>query len=281
MTGLVPLIKISRPRFWFYTFGPYLLGIAGAAASRADFLDWRILLFGLYFVFPANLLIYGVNDIFDYETDRLNAKKQNYESLLPPSKHRWVWTAILVTNVPFLIAAVIFSPHYAVPLGGFLFFSIFYSARPVRAKGIPILDSAFNILYLFPGIFGYLVLSGEWPPLRLLIAGALWTAAMHAYSAVPDIEADKSAGLSTIGTLLGAYPTVILCCALYLSSGWLAADHLGFLAIPLTSVYVIVMLSSLQSIRTGNLFRLYRAFPFINAIAGFLIFWQIALSKFM
>jgi 4-hydroxybenzoate polyprenyltransferase len=112
------------------------------------------------------------------------------------------------------------------------------------------------------------------------MAAALWTAAMHAYSAVPDIEADKAAGLNTIATTLGPYLAVIFCALLYLASATLAADYLGFLTVPLAAVYLIIMLASLQSIRTGGLFRLYRAFPFINAMAGFLIFWQIALSKF-
>ena len=69
------LIKVIRPRFWLYIFGPYLVGLAAGASSRVDFLRFDALLFGLYFLFPANLLIYGINDIFDFETDRRNPKK--------------------------------------------------------------------------------------------------------------------------------------------------------------------------------------------------------------
>jgi lycopene elongase/hydratase (dihydrobisanhydrobacterioruberin-forming) len=280
MSGLLSLLKISRPRFWFYTFGPYLLGVTAAAASRNELIDWRVILFAVYFLFPANLLIYGINDIFDYETDRLNAKKENYETLVDRSQHRGLWIAILLTNIPFVIASLIVSRSAALALAGFLFFSIFYSAKPIRAKGIPFLDSAFNILYLYPGVFGYVLVYGEWPPFRLLVAAGLWTAAMHAYSAVPDIDADKNAGLNTIATVLGPYITVIFCAFLYLGSALFVVEYLGFLTFPLASVYVIIMLASLRSIRTGTLFRLYRAFPIINAVAGFLIFWQIALNKF-
>jgi 4-hydroxybenzoate polyprenyltransferase len=35
----------------------------------------QVLLFGLYFLIPANIRIYGINDIYDYETDKLNPKK--------------------------------------------------------------------------------------------------------------------------------------------------------------------------------------------------------------
>lgn len=37
---------------------------------------WRIAIFALYFVIAANIWIYGINDIYDYETDKLNPKKQ-------------------------------------------------------------------------------------------------------------------------------------------------------------------------------------------------------------
>jgi 4-hydroxybenzoate polyprenyltransferase len=34
------------------------------------------LAFALYFTFPANLFVYGVNDFADYDTDKFNSKKQ-------------------------------------------------------------------------------------------------------------------------------------------------------------------------------------------------------------
>ena len=71
------LLKVSRPRFWLYVFGPYIVGLAAGAATRDDFVRIENLVFGLYFLLPANLLIYGINDIFDFETDRLNPKKPN------------------------------------------------------------------------------------------------------------------------------------------------------------------------------------------------------------
>ncbi|MBP7474125.1 MAG: prenyltransferase, partial [Pyrinomonadaceae bacterium] len=194
------LLKVSRPRFWFYIFGPYLVGLVAAAETRGDLLDWRFALFGLYFLLPANLLIYGVNDIFDYETDKLNEKKNAYETLVVPDRRKSLTIAILTTNIPFIIASIIFASAALPSLVGFLFFSIFYSAPPIRAKTKPFLDSAFNILYVFPGAFTFQMLSGNFPPIGLMIAAGCWTAAMHAYSAIPDIEADKAAGLKTIAT---------------------------------------------------------------------------------
>ena len=281
MLDLRFLLKVSRPRFWFYVFGPYLVGLIAGAASRNELLDWRTGLFALYFLFPANLLIYGVNDIFDYETDKLNNKKVDYETLVDRDRHKTLALWILFLNIPFLIIAVIFASTTVASLAGFLFFSVFYSASPIRAKAIPFLDSAFNILYIFPGTFGYQLLSGKFPPIAVIVAAGLWTAAMHAYSAIPDIEADRAAGLKTIATVLGPFRTLIACTLLYVTAAFIASEHLGSVSISLGAVYVILMLASIRSVKTGTLFKLYRAFPLINIMAGFIIFWRIALDKLL
>ena len=232
-------------------------------------------------MFPANLLIYGVNDIFDHETDKLNKKKLEYEMLVDRDHHKTLALWILFLNIPFLIIAVAFMPAIISSLSGFLFFSVFYSAPPMRAKAIPFLDSAFNILYIFPGAFGYQLLSGTFPPVALMVAAGLWTAAMHAYSAIPDIEADRAAGLRTIATVLGPIRTLFVCTLLYITAALIASQHLGLVSFSLGAAYVILMLASIRSVKTGTLFKLYRAFPLINVSAGFIIFWQIALDKLL
>lgn len=273
------LFKVSRPRFWFYIFGPYIVGLISGAASRNELFDWRTGLFALYFLFPANLLIYGINDIFDYETDKLNNKKVDYETLVDRDHHKTLVLWILYVNFPFLIIAVIFLPATIPSFAGFLFFSVFYSAWPIRAKAIPFLDSAFNILYIFPGAFGYQLLSGNFPPIALMVAAGFWTSAMHAYSAIPDIEADRAAGLKTIAIVLGPFRTLIACALFYLTAAFIASEHLGFVSFSLGAVYLILMLASIRYVKTGTLVKLYRAFPLINVMAGFIIFWQIALDK--
>ncbi len=280
MPDLRFLLKVSRPRFWFYVFGPYIVGLIAGAATRNELLDWRAALFVIYFLFPANLLIYGVNDIFDYETDRLNEKKVEYETLVSRDRHKTLAVWIALINVPFLITAVTLVPAGIASLLGFLMFSIFYSAPPIRAKAVPFLDSAFNILYIFPGAFGYQLLSGNFPPLTLLAAAGLWTAAMHAYSAIPDIEADRRAGLKTIATVCRPFGTLAICSGLYVAAAIFSFEYLGLASVSLGFAYLFLMLASVQSVRTGRLFKLYRAFPAINVASGFIIFWEIALQKF-
>ena len=105
-------------------------------------------------------------------------------------------------NVPFL-ALVPFLPHAWPWLLLFLVTGIGYSVPPLRAKARPVVDAAFNILYVAPGLAAYATVSGEQPPLPVLAAALLWCMAMHAYSAVPDIAADRAADLSTVATHFG------------------------------------------------------------------------------
>ncbi|MGD9628456.1 MAG: prenyltransferase [Pyrinomonadaceae bacterium] len=268
--------NVSRPRFWIYVFGPYLVGLAAGAAARDDLFRIEDLLFGLYFLLPANLLIYGVNDIFDWETDRLNPKKAEYEMLVQPGSHLKLWLWIAVLNIPFIAAAAYLTPQALSSLAGFLVFAVFYSSPPVRAKAIPIVDSIFNVLYVFPGAFAYQMLTGTFPPLSVFAAAWLWTMAMHAYSAIPDIDADREARLNTVATLLGRSGTLLFCLVMYVGSGVLAFPYLGFLALPLTAVYLLMIALSFIASGENKVFVIYRYFPLVNASVGFVLFWSVA-----
>lgn len=233
-------------------------------------------LLGLYLTLPANLLIYGVNDLFDAETDRLNPKKHTYESLLRPAQRRGLVTAILVTNLPFL-ALLPFLPHAWPWLLLFVVTGVGYSMPPLRAKGRPGLDAAFNILYVAPGLAAYATLSGVQPPAHVLVAALLWCMAMHAYSAVPDIPADRSAGVPTVATFLGKERTLVACGMAYTAAALLAFPAVGFLAVVGGLVYVGMIGLSLRSRQPDELFTLYRRFPLLNTVVGAALFVATAL----
>jgi lycopene elongase/hydratase (dihydrobisanhydrobacterioruberin-forming) len=273
------IIKISRPRFWLYLFGPYIVGLAAAASSPSEFSRLDSILFGLYFLLPANLLVYGINDIFDFETDRLNPKKVEYEMLVRPETHRYLAGWILALNLPFMITAYFLAFSALVPLSILVVLSILYSAPPVRAKAIPIVDSLFNVLYVFPAAFAYQMLTGEFPSASVIAAGGLWAAAMHAYSAVPDIEADRAASLHTIATLLGRTGTLAFCFISFIGAATLSYHYLGFLSVALCLSYLSMIVITIMSKQDGHVFTVYRYFPLINAAAGFALFWFVAISN--
>lgn len=261
------LLRVSRPRFWMYLLGPYMVALA-ATSLRPPTEVW---LLGLYLTLPANLLIYGVNDLFDVETDRLNPKKRDYESLLLPSQRWGLVAAILLLNLPFL-ALVPFLPHAWPWLLLFVVTGVGYSMPPLRAKSRPVLDAVFNILYVAPGLAAYATLSGGQPPLLVLVASLLWCMAMHAYSAVPDIAADRAADVPTVATLFGRVNTLVLCGVAYALAALLAFHWVGSFALLGGLAYLAMIALSLRSRGPDQLFALYRRFPVLNTALGGALF---------
>lgn len=262
------IITISRPHFWIYTFGPFLT--IGAIAGLNNFtalLTSKSIFWMLYFLIPANFLIYGINDIFDFETDSINDKKKNYEKVLQKKNHKYVaWINIVLT-----ITALLFLPFKNIPTVItfilFLFFSIFYSAYPIRAKVRPFFDFIFSaFIYILPGVFGFYLFNGQGIPIVGILCGIFWASAMHAFSAAIDIGADQKAGLNTIATKLGFKSTVALCALLY---GFSALGTL-FIFYPIAifwgTLYVSVMIYTFKHEEMA--FLIYKHFPFMNALCG-------------
>jgi 4-hydroxybenzoate polyprenyltransferase len=266
----IDLIKISRPRFWIYELGTFFIGYLLAAKSLSDFYNnIDFIIFFIYFLFPANLLIYGINDIFDYETDKINPKKINYEKLLTPDKHKIVYIYILSFNLPFIIYALLrLELKQIIFLFNFLFFAIFYSAKPIRAKAKAFLDSFFSAgHYVFTGIFGYyLIYPNKDLPILVTIFGFLWSMAMHAYSAVPDINYDKQSNLNTIATFLGNKNTILLCLLLYILSFSILANYNLIFLVGAVPYLALMMLSLKFAENDQKLFRIYKIFPYLNTI---------------
>lgn len=266
-------LKLSRPRFWFYTIGPVLIGLV---AAGFDFTLWPFALAAiLYFSFPANLLIYGVNDMFDAETDALNPKKGTYEAKYDPKTQDRLLNLMFFVNAPFIALLPLLGRGGLIWLAGFLVFGVFYSAKPIRAKAIPFLDGAFNILYAMPGLYVYEVTSGSTPRIELILGALAWTAAMHAFSAIPDIIADRKAGLQTVATILKERGTLLYCLVLYLFSALMLSYFLPTVALILAAVYALAMV---LASRIG-IFRVYEWFPIINISSGAALFLAILLER--
>lgn len=273
------LLLISRPRFWLYTAGPFLLGITAAKFWEEPGMVPIILLFGCYFLFPGNLFIYGVNDIFDTDTDVHNQKKTEYETLLKNKKLLII--AIIITTILALLSLLILPSLSAALIFYFFcffFFSFFYSAPPIRAKAIPFVDSFFNILYIFPGIFGYFLAGGETISLTLILAGWCWCIAMHAYSAIPDIAADTTAGIHTTATILRKDLTLFYCLFFYLLAGILSFSFLGSIALIASLCYASMIIWSLTVSSSAKVFIPYTFFPYLNNVIGMILFFTIFFS---
>ena len=79
---LKSIVEISRPRFWLYLAGTYLVGYAFGAENIYSLQNFNFIIHFLFFLIPANIFLYGINDIYDEDTDQFNQKKGTYEHKL-------------------------------------------------------------------------------------------------------------------------------------------------------------------------------------------------------
>ncbi|WP_224268263.1 prenyltransferase [Haloprofundus salinisoli] len=216
MGRLGHLLKLSRPRFWFYLAGPVVVGVAFAAESIPElFAPLALVLFG-YFLVPGNVFLYGVNDAFDADIDAENPKKDDKEVRFGGDP---VVVAVVAASGLLGLALLAVTPRIAwVWLAAHFFLAVEYSAPPLRFKTTPLLDSLSNGLYILPGVAANAAVAGEHPPLLAVLGGWLWTMGMHTFSAIPDIEHDREADIRTTATVLGETRTYAYC-----AGCWLAA----------------------------------------------------------
>jgi 4-hydroxybenzoate polyprenyltransferase len=264
------VLKVSRPRFWHYTAGTFLIGSLFGMVGFAGLLSpWFIVHF-LFFLWFANVFIYGVNDWFDRDTDAFNPKKDAKEHRVQRKEKRelffWLYLSFFVAIV---LNVVWFSPVLLVLWLCFFFLSFFYSVPPLRFKAFPFVDFLSNALYLFPGFIGYYFASGSLPSFEAVIAGWAWVGGMQLFSAIPDIVADKRAKLRTTAVVLGFVPSLLLTSAL-----WLVAVVFGLFVLPwwflLGVVYPLMPL--LVLLLRLDIEKVYWWFPYVNLVMGFLLF---------
>ena len=191
---------------WVNTVGPATVGMWLAG----ELWRWEVLPILLWLTLSFNLLIYGVNDVFDQETDARNPRKGTLEGArIGGSEVRPIALGVVLTNVPFLLYFVLSLPPSAVSwmvLYALLF--VGYSVPPARFKARPYLDSLSNAAYAFPLVFTPLALGAApvWPAAVGLMA---WSAAKHTFDAVQDINEDRKVGIETTAVRLGPKGVVL------------------------------------------------------------------------
>ena len=212
------LVVSSRPISWVNTAFPFAVAYFLGTGN----IDMTLVVGAFFFLIPYNLLMYGVNDVFDYESDLTNPRKGGLEgALLEPKYHAatlWISTSLAAPFVIYLLAVgSVFSGALLLLV---IFSVIAYSAKYLRFKEIPVLDSFTSALHFIgPMLFGLALagtsLMGD-VVIMATIAFFLWGMASHAFGAVQDIRADKDANIASIATFFGAGLTVKLALGSYL-----------------------------------------------------------------
>ncbi len=276
------VLAASRPFSWINTAYPFAAGYLVATGGRVD----AVFVVGtVFFLIPYNLLMYGVNDVFDYASDLRNPRKGGIEgALADPSAARAVHGRILrasaVSVLPFLVVLLAAGPAAAgATLLLVLFLVVAYSAPVLRFKERPVLDSVTSAMHFVGPLLYALVLVGAdlgspsvWP---VLVAFVAWGTASHAFGAVQDVRADREGGIASVATVLGAHATVVGATVAYLAAaavllvlpwpGWLAA------ALPLPYAANAARFWSVRDADCERANAGWRVFLWLNLVTGFLV----------
>jgi 1,4-dihydroxy-2-naphthoate octaprenyltransferase len=93
---IASILKASRPVSWINTAFPFAAGYFMATRE----VDAVLIVGTLFFLVPYNLLMYGVNDVFDYESDLRNPRKGGIEGdvIRDRSRAKQVHRGILIAS---------------------------------------------------------------------------------------------------------------------------------------------------------------------------------------
>ncbi|MFC8598646.1 prenyltransferase [Isoptericola sp. NPDC057191] len=273
------IVGSSRPVSWVNTAYPFAAAyLMAGGAGRSGVAE--LVLGTLYFLVPYNLLMYGLNDVWDYESDLRNPRKGGIEGVVLSRRwhRRTVWAAVL-SNVPFLAyLAVVGDAASTAVLAVSVFAVVAYSAPGLRFKERPVLDSATSSThFVSPAVFGLALAGGSltWPVLAALAGFFLWGMASQAFGAVQDVEADRAAAIGSVATWLGAARTVQAAMALYVAAGLVLV--LGGLPGALAAVLVVpyvVSIAPYRNLPDGRCEEAHagwRRFLWLNLVTGFLV----------
>ena len=220
MSGLRTLVVSSRPLSWVNTAFPFGLTYYLFVGQ----FDALFVVGTLFFLIPYNVLMYGINDVFDYESDLRNPRKGGVEgALLGPELHRPMVLLSTLLPLPFLVPLILWGSLLSTGvLALALFFVVAYSAKNFRFKEIPFVDSVTSSLhFVMPAVFAMALVGAELTGLSLTLLASFffWGMASHAFGAVQDVLADREAGVGSIATAIGAKGTVRFAVVLYLVAG--------------------------------------------------------------
>jgi len=277
-TVLRALLIASRPLSWINTAYPF----AAVYLLTTGTVDISLVVGTLFFLVPYNLAMYGVNDVYDYESDLANPRKGGAEGAkLPPSLHRTTLLAAAILAVPFVIALVILGaqrPASWLVLAVSLFAVLAYSVRGLRFKEIPVLDSITSSTHFVTPALYALALAGTTitPPIVVTMAAFFcWGMASHAFGAVQDIVPDREAGIGSIATVLGARRTVFFAVMLWAAAGLLMlfTPWPALLAAAAALPYIVSVAPYLRvdDAHSAQANRAWRRFLAINYAVGFAI----------
>jgi len=215
---LLYLVQVSRPLIWPVLPLVFALGVHAAGANW----DATVISQLVTLTFPMNLIGCGLNDMYDYESDRRSARRRAvWGAVVSEHERRFVFHAC-AAMIPIVVLAACLTRNRDnfVATVSLVVVAWTYSVPPYRLKERPPLDSLANGLgyFLFPLMMGYSLGAdpSTMPPRYYLLA--LCVAGIHALATAADYDADYAAGHRTFAVAFGRRAAAAFACAAFLAT---------------------------------------------------------------
>jgi len=203
------LLKVARPGFWLTSVWFYLLPLGQRNVfGAAEF--WLGL---LYVTFPLGMMIYGWNDVVDFETDRLNPRKDSFLFGARPTPEqiaRLPWRIALV-QVPFvLLFTWLIGWQALLWFGALAATTALYNWPRIGCKGRPGFDLLNQSAYLLVFVLSSWLCDLPQAPWFTFVFGALFAMHSHLFGEIMDLEPDRAVGRRTTAVVIGTRPAKAL-----------------------------------------------------------------------
>lgn len=276
------LFNTSRPVSWVNTAYPFAAGYLVMGGS----VDARLILGTLFFLIPYNLMMYGINDVFDYESDIRNPRKGGVEGAITPKKyHPLIIQSSILSSLPFVVLLISMgSPVSALALLSVIFFVVAYSTKGLRFKEIPFLDSITSSLHFVgPLIYAYTLVGATPDAWLAALAFFAWGIGSQSFGAVQDVQPDREAGIKSIATVLGARRTIWFSASMYTLAVALTAlvGGPGIIVAASGLMYAanVMEFRNITDATSARARRGWKRFIWINYAAGAIVTICLILSK--
>jgi 4-hydroxybenzoate polyprenyltransferase len=203
------LLQVCRPGLWTTTAMFYLMPL-GHSINFGSLKFWTGL---TYVLIPLGFALYGVNDIFDVEADRLNPRKGTFlfGSLGRRDQLVALRWQIVAVQIPFVAAFLVWiGAQTLLWLGVLLVAVTLYNAPRIGFKARPPFDVLMQASYLLVFVLSSWVNGVPQLPWRTFAFGALFAMHSHLFGEVMDIVPDRESGRTTTAVRIGAVRTKLL-----------------------------------------------------------------------
>jgi len=190
------------------------------------FHSWTFWLGAFYVAFPLGLLIYGWNDIVDFETDQRNPRKGTYLFGAKAAREqlRRLPIAIAAVQLPFVVAFTWLEGWRVLPWAAALVLATaIYNGPRGGLKGRPPFELLNQIGYLLVFVLASWLNHVPQLPWSTFVFGALFAMHSHLFGQIMDVVPRREAGRRTTAVIIGIVPSKYLLVVFLVAEGVLVA----------------------------------------------------------